>query len=307
LQNNSLKFTSLLDKYQMGWHINFRFNIFIWYSICYFIQCRILYQHKSYEMKNLTFIILSFAIATLSSCTSYQIITLESTLEQPSTDGFVYEDDTISVLYTFNGTNAPLDVNIYNKLNTPLYINWNQSSVIINGQSFPLNPTQSKVNIDYSEVSTEYIYSSYTQGSGDGTIWHDDRSGFIPPQSNITIQGMNIWNTFLSPNNAKNENTIIKPDGSKVTEYTFDLQSSPMDFRCYLTYSDCPEETWKYLDHQFWIESYYKCVDCKLPTNGNIFYLSKSTGAGTAVGTAALIGLAVIAISADPEPLETEF
>ncbi|MBS2097439.1 hypothetical protein [Carboxylicivirga linearis] len=259
-------------------------------------------------MKNLAPIIIAcLFVISFSSCTSYQIITLESTLNKPSSDGFIYEDDTVSVLYTFNGANAPLDVNIYNKLNTPLYINWNQSSVIINGQSFPLNPTQSKVNIEYSEVSTEYIYNSYTQGSGDGTIYHSDRSGFIPPQSNITIQGMNIWNSFLSPNDAISENKVIKANGSKITEYTYDLQSSPLDFRCYLTYSDCPEETWKSLDHQFWIESYYKCIDCKLPTTGNTFYLSKTTGAGTAVGAAALIGLTVIAISADPEPLDTEF
>ncbi|MCU4164566.1 hypothetical protein [Carboxylicivirga caseinilyticus] len=251
-------------------------------------------------MKNLTVcLIVCFLITILSSCTSYQIITLDSSLNKPSNNGFVYENDTILLQYTFNGANAPLDVDIFNKLNAPLYINWNESSVIINGQSYPLNPSQSKVSIDYSEVSSEYLYNTYTQGSGDGTIWHSDRSGFIPPQSNITIQSMNTWNQFISSEHSIGQNTYISASGEKITEYKFDKESSPLELRCYLSYKDQTADTWKFVDHQFWIQSFYKCLDCSLPKESNKFYLSKSTGAGTAIGVVALVGLAAVAVSLD--------
>lgn len=258
-------------------------------------------------MKKPTLWIMAFAAILFStSCTSYQIITLESSLPTANSNGFLFENDTIAIQYTFNGLNAPLDLNIYNKSNIPIYLNWNQSSVIINGQSFPLNPSQSKVNVEYSEVSAEFPYSTYTEGSGDGTIWHSDRSGFIPPQSNTTVQSMNLWTTFISPDNANSESVITQPNGTKIKEYNFDQECSPLDFRCYISYSDNPKEIWKSLDHHFWVESYYKCVGCSLPKDGNTFYLSKATGAGTALGVVAAIGAVAIIVSTDPDLGDSE-
>nr|WP_319398359.1 hypothetical protein [uncultured Carboxylicivirga sp.] len=251
-------------------------------------------------MKNLTSIAIAcLFILSFSSCTSYQIITLQSSLEQPPQGGFLFENDTISVSYTFNGNNCPLNINIFNRINKPLYVNWDQSSVIINNESFPLNPAQSKVNINYSEVTTKFRYYDVTDGGGEGTIWQNDRSGFIPPQSHVTIEGLSIWDKKISLNGNEEKISFIDRNNSKNTLYQYNKENSPLEFRCYITYSCTPEKEWNNLDHAFWIQNFYKCVDCSLPNEANTFYISSITGAGATIGVLALVGLSVAAVALD--------
>ncbi|MCT4588242.1 MAG: hypothetical protein N4A71_10500 [Carboxylicivirga sp.] len=241
-----------------------------------------------------------FSIVLFSSCSSYQFATLKSDLEQPFSDGFIYENDTIQLHYAFNGLNCPLQLSIYNKLNQPIYIDYNRSSLIINGETFPLNPETSSINVNYSETETELNHHSYTDGHSSGSITHNDRRGFIPPQSLLKLDNVNICNGFMETKlgSGDDQRTLVAENGQSynVKAYDFTRENSPLLFRSFVSYKANSKEDWKYIDSNFWVSSIYQTVDTRLPAKANQFFVSRSTGVGEVVGLAALTGLAIIAI-----------
>ena len=76
------------------------------------------------------------AMALLSSC-SYQMNTLRSSNTQldDKTGVFQLENDSVKILYSFAGHNAPIHIDIYNKLNEPMYVDWERSAYIIDEKS----------------------------------------------------------------------------------------------------------------------------------------------------------------------------
>ncbi|WP_439182906.1 hypothetical protein [Carboxylicivirga taeanensis] len=252
-------------------------------------------------MKNISLLwVLAATICCLTSCSSYQFATLNSSLEQPFSDGFIYEDDSIQLHYAFNGPNCPLYLTIYNKLEVPVRIHWDQSSMVVDGATFPLNPSVATFDANYSEVSINGDYSTYTNGSGSGSVVNNDRSGFIPPKASLRISNVTICSQFLDTGQAiKYERRNFVADNGKsyqVKAYDFSKEVSPLYFRCFVSYSVDPSDQLRYVDNDFWVTSIYKLVDYQLPERANQFYLTKSTGVGTAVGVAALAGLTIIAI-----------
>ncbi|GEM_PF-703221 len=256
--------------------------------------------------------ILIVIYATLCiSCTSFQYATINSSLHEPDIDGFTYSNDTLDINYTFAGENCPLRLNIYNKADCPLYINWNQSAIIINGESFPLNPFKASHYTQYSEVSTKFHYNTYTSGSSSGQIIHNDRSGFIPPKAGLNLNEINICSSFLSTVHAQKQSkkqvTSNNGQASNITEYEFSKEASPLQFRCYLSYSTEPDKEWNCIDTEFWVASIFKVTDLRMADNGSQFYITKSTGAGTALGVVALVGLTAIAVNNDNSDLHDEY
>lgn len=252
-------------------------------------------------MKNLYLnLIFVFSVYLFSSCSSYQFATLNSNLEQPFSDGFIYENDTIQLHYAFNGPNCPLHLSIYNKLEQPIYIDWNRSSLIINGETFPINPETAVFSAEYSEISTEFHNNTYTDGSSVGSIMNNDRSGFIPPQSLLKLDNVTVCSGFLNTNmGSKEERRTLKAANGQsydVKAYDFSKENSPLLFRSYVSYKANTKDDWKFIDSNFWVTSIYQTLDTRLPEKANQFYVSKSTGVGEVVGLAALTGLVIIAV-----------
>ncbi len=252
------------------------------------------------------FPVYSLLIVLLSSCSSYQFATLNSSLEQPFADGFIYENDTLQLHYSFEGMNCPLKFSIYNKLDVPLQINWDQSSLVVNGEAFPINPAVATFKTSYSETSTEVYFNTYTSGSSSGTITNNDRSGFVPPKASLRLSDVTICSSFLETRNADKgeKRKIVAANGQsyEVKAFDFSKETSPLYFRCFVSYSVDQSEEKRYIDSDFWVTSIYQTANSQLPSRADRFYLSKSTGVGTVVGVAALTGLAIIAIdSYEPE------
>ena len=252
-------------------------------------------------MKNLYLSLAVCAIVCINySCSAYQFATLQSNLEQPFSDGFIFENDTIQLHYDFNGLNCPLNLSVYNKTSEPIHINWDQSSLIINGETLPLNPQTAVFNTEYSESSVEHDYISYTDGVSSGSIVNNDRTGFIPPQAVLRLNSINVCTGFLNTNLGTTENsrTLVESNGQSYTVKASDFtkENSPLYFRCFISYSGNKKDNWHFIDSDFWVTSIYQTTDTQLPRKANRFYLSKSTGVGEVVGLAALTGLAIIAI-----------
>ncbi|MCD8263001.1 MAG: hypothetical protein LUD02_01640 [Tannerellaceae bacterium] len=78
-------------------------------------------------MKKILFASGLVVILFLSSCSSYYYATLDSTDRTGAKNmhgDFVIENDTLTILYSFHGENAPVYVTVYNKLEEPLFVDW---------------------------------------------------------------------------------------------------------------------------------------------------------------------------------------
>jgi len=238
--------------------------------------------------------------ALLTSCTSYQYATLDSTLPQPSSDGFTFENDTIEVQYSFAGANCPLMLSIFNKLDSPIFIDWNQSAVIINGNSFALNPGKSDISTNYTESTINFSKTyEYTDGSMDGTITHADRSGFIPPKSHLNVNELSIISEFLPTTGATKTRKHLQDNTNQpyeVNAFSFTKEQSPLEFRCFLTYADKNRKQWHSIDHEFWVSSLYKMTGVTLMNRPDRYFVSRASGAGTAIGIVAITGLVVVGL-----------
>lgn len=62
----------------------------------------------------------------LTSCSKYQINMLSSTnaVKDEQTGVFNVENDSVKISYSFYGKNAPVSIQVFNKSDKPLYIDW---------------------------------------------------------------------------------------------------------------------------------------------------------------------------------------
>jgi hypothetical protein len=195
-------------------------------------------------------------------------LSLKSNLPQNETREFIQENDTFRLAYSFSGQNCPLDIWIYNKQNIPLYIDWQKSSAIVNGN-----------RISLWDNSSEQIT-------------------LIPPQSYVHVSPLYMITEFvpLLPEDKAGKVSFANGSGyNRAIRYAYQQDNSPLSFRCFLVYSTQKDfSSENYSDNNFWLSDI-------IPTNTQIpvyktgyAYLKKSSAFSTVAGAAVLIGLVAI-------------
>jgi len=186
-----------------------------------------------------SFILPVLILLTVSSCSSYQYLTLNST-DVPKNDKhlFSWENDTLRLTYDFHGHKGPMIMTIYNKTDKPLYINWKKSAFIRDGHSSSLFNSNVQVVGSAATYKTRYVNFSSLSGSFDIPEGMD----LIPPASDITkalpaTAGPQALNTAYFADTAKDATAALF-DGLefKYKKYTFDAGQSPLQFKSYLTF-----------------------------------------------------------------------
>jgi len=181
-----------------------------------------------------TFILIAFLITLLSSCQTYQYLTLASdNVSRNEKNEFVAESDTLRVTYNFNGKNGPVNIHIYNKSPQALEIDWKRSSLIIGDRPVPFHI--SELQIDGSVVRSAVPRSSATINA---TVHGQEGIEFIPPHATIQRSGLYIKERLFDTKSVATTRETVKIDASKVkiTRASFSKETSPMLFRCYLTF-----------------------------------------------------------------------
>jgi hypothetical protein len=241
----------------------------------------------------------------LASCNRYQYATINSQgLAMNDKQEFVAENDTLKLIYNFNGQDAPINLTIENKLNVPVYIDWRQSSLIVNNKAVSYVPDYMPVS---GVISTAgYRSTSYTSSSGtiDAKVAVPPVVDFIPPHSYIIKNPMGVTNrSVILPDSTVHREKIVHPDGTYYTikRATFTEASSPLRFRSYLTVAvgEADGKPVVY-EHVFYVS---ELVNSGLgPENfgnsifkGNRYYVRETTGFGrAATGFGVIAGTAVI-------------
>ncbi|HEY4151029.1 MAG TPA: hypothetical protein VGM41_18955 [Chitinophagaceae bacterium] len=131
------------------------------------------------------------------SCNTYQYITLSSPdISRNYRHQFVMENDTMKLLYDFNGLNGPMKVTMYNKLDRPLMLDLNKCVLIMNDEAVGLNNGSVQVSnsVSVSTIGT----SSVASGSSDASAILPQGSLFIPSHTYVTRSTVLVDDEFMA-------------------------------------------------------------------------------------------------------------
>ncbi len=261
-----------------------------------------------------TSLFISITVIIFTSCSRYQYVTISgSDIKKNDKQEFVVENDSIRIQYNFNGHNAPINLTIQNKLNVPVYIDWQQSALIINDKAIsympntvPIEGAFNGATVNWNSYRPNSSYST-TSGTINAKAILPDKLDFIPPQSYIAKNPMGITNQLIEniPDSAVQQVKLTLAGGSyaRATHAAFTETSSPLRFKSYLTLI-IGEQTARPVAYQhsfyisevytteldpgsFWFNSEYR---------GNQYYVTETTGFGK--GFAIVAGVALLTTAA---------
>lgn len=233
------------------------------------------------------------AVFFLTSCGSTYFYTSLSSpdydMAQNEDGDFIAENDSVLVAYWFNGKDAPLFINVYNKTETPLYVDWSRSSLIIGDEA----TTYKGMVVD---MADDYGYG--------------EELSFIPPGARTTFNAMPFtWLSYENIGKKQYKNgKMPDKDGMmhRVDIAKFDEMDTPMRFSSYITMYKNPDKPFT-AEHNFYISKIIKSAGLT-PKNatdnffkrGDVFYLEKENKgkyvAGDILLGTAIAGLVVVGI-----------
>ena len=208
-----------------------------------------------------------------TGCVRYQYISVGSNLYQNNNNEFEGETDTVMLKYSFSGTNFPINIDIFNKLRQPLYVDLKKSVVIMN------------------DIPLEDAFVS------------DDQLDSIGPQSHATIKSNSLSDKFitLSPGDSIAKAVVLTANGSRnIKQHLFNEATSPVFFKSVLAISTNADlSNPLFYENSFWVSGVYQGCDIPPSNNpSNQFYIQQPTGLATVMGytlgAILLVGVAAV-------------
>jgi hypothetical protein len=247
-------------------------------------------------------------VVFLSGCSVYQHVKLSSDMQQNDKSEFLIENDSVSIIYSFYGNGGPIHIELFNKLDKPLYIDWGKSALITNGQSKSLWKDEARITAnatEYKVVPENSVVSSTSDI--EGTIVKNDKMTFIPPHANISANRYVLQSKFFTTPVQLSERKVLYTDQGKVNarKFSFSKEDSPLSFRIFLSVSD--NENFKnpiQFDNSFWVSDYFAT---SVPPSslgiipGNQFYVRKNTAIGRTLFITSIVGILTVAAIAGGE------
>ena len=281
-------------------------------------------------MKSILFVLSVVALFSLSSCSSYYYSVLESndTIgEKNGNRDFVIENDSVFISYCFYGEDAPISITVYNKMDEPLFVDWQRSALIIDDvatsyyqEKAPIQgQTESSYSGDAYRWNRNYsITDGYSSGSFAGEIALPKGVSFIPPKSKVESTPLRLSNFPFDqiPKDQYTRQKFAKSNSSVVTVRVkkFTEEDTPLAFRSYLSLYTADQDNGKRkystFESSFYVSQLIKTgnvspasFDAGKKQAGDFFYVHnvKGADAGLIVGAVA-IGAAGIVIESTLTP-----
>lgn len=176
----------------------------------------------------------------ISSCTVYEFMTVGSNqMDMNPRHEFVSNNDSILVIYNFNGENAPVNLVVKNYLNTPVFIDWKLSTMVVNGKAISYNQTSPiKIEGHYDGSAYRIGRSSTSEGNVMATATLPEEMSFIPGNTYISKTSEKMLDQFIYsvPDSAYHPKAMKLSNGTNdvLKQASFSEQSSPVHFVSYL-------------------------------------------------------------------------
>lgn len=268
-------------------------------------------------MKYTVIISLSMFLLLVSSCTTYYYSTIDAVsrytdIKDPHGD-FVFENDTVRVVYRFFGEQAPIHIMVTNKTGQPLYLDWKRSALIVDGTATSYQQG-AQFSADVNTSSYHYGRFEDTSGQISGDVALPASIVFVPPYSKVERTPLLLAEfTFEKiPNKAYEKRQILlnteDTETKTIRMINYDTNNTPFYFSSYLTIyregADGKPRDPMIFDQDFYISRLVKAGSIS-PTSfpgtreqrGDVFYVRnvKGTAAGIIAGTI-VVGAVGIAI-----------
>ncbi len=271
-------------------------------------------------MKKIIYFIVTLLI--FSSCSStYFYSTLSTTneyVEKVENGDFLLETDSLWIAYCFKGESAPVQITVFNKLDKPLYVDWQRSALIINSLAYSYTGNKLKFQGTSQNITESYSVllgqrTSYSNGDFGGIVETPKHVSFIPPKTMISHIPLKLDLNFdnIDKKLYKNGHMANKENEAiKVKRIDFDETNSPLLFKSYLTMYAIAEEPMTF-EQSFYLSNLLKTNEVSpknLPVNmhdrGDLFYLEKPANTpflDVFLGTTLVIGVVALDVALDPD------
>ncbi|MDW3194606.1 MAG: hypothetical protein R8G66_19670 [Cytophagales bacterium] len=240
----------------------------------------------------ITLIIVSLV---LSSCTSFQYLNIDSSIAETD-NGFIHENDSIRLAYYFTETGA-MEIEVHNLSKQLIYVDWNKSALIKDGQSFSLANDQSVIEARTSSI--DLFDTGIEVGDVNGTITSTSSMNFIPEGSFIRYQTRNI--NFEHYDLKQSQGVEVRT----ISSYRIkNLKVDPLEvekFQTLLFVADEANENRSIYKHEFWVSEVNETQYNDQDLNGNQVKLSRTTGAGKVLGVVGGAALLTVLVAAELE------
>lgn len=258
------------------------------------------------------FLPLTSIVFLFTSCATYQYMTVTGKdIASNDRREFIMENDSIRVKYNFSGEDAPINVEVQNKLDKPIYIDWSRSALIINDKAISYVPSSVLISGSVSTTTTSWsrtsagYRSSTTDGDFRGSVGVAKDMDFIPPGSYKSKTPLGVTNVFYPEAREKAKRIPVTLNtgysGTAMVKQYADT-SSPFRFSSYLTlYTEGAPDKPVVFEHEFFISEIWTTT--LAPHNfrfindkhGDRFYVRTTNAFGkVAGGFGILAGFALI-------------
>jgi hypothetical protein len=213
-------------------------------------------------MKLMKCSILLFTVTCFFAC-SQKTLLYETKSNLPldqSKNQYIFDNDTLRIVYDFWANKGILSYRIFNKLDVPVYIDWKKSSFILNGRKFDYWSDQTVTNT--SGYSYGYYRNLWLSESSSVTS-KPERVLFLAPKSYVKADRFVICPVAYRIAGDASHSTIPVPSvpgkviSVRLQEY--DESGSPLVFRNYLTYSLTEQSTVEnHINNAFYVVKVYE-------------------------------------------------
>lgn len=224
-----------------------------------------------------TLVLLVFMLSCSSTYFYTSVNTTTPNLEKVENGDFLYETDSLWIAYCFKGEDAPIQITVGNKLDIPLYVDWNRSSLILDGRSYSYNTNKATHT-----TTTEYSFYGNTSWSTGNTELPTHIS-FIPPKTTISHSSLRLAAKFDEIDKKAYTNIklgLANNTVAKAKRIKYDFEDSPLHFSSYITLYTDPNKPQAY-QSDFHVVSLLKTqakpenLPGDMADRGDIFYQQK--------------------------------
>lgn len=211
-------------------------------------------------MKRLNLFLLLICMFFCSCSSLSYLSTIKSStqgVEQGEIGEFIVDNDSLQIIYNFNGINAPIHVEVYNKLSKPLYVDWNRSAIVINGTA--TNYIGKTTKIYGRATGSTYGTENYSWGRANfvGNVDLAVPISIIPPKSRIKETHLSLKVKFQNIDTKQFTRTKIGLSGgseyARAEQASFSENDMPFAFQSFLTLQYEGEGYFHY-DNDFYVE-----------------------------------------------------
>lgn len=245
------------------------------------------------------------AALLLAGCAQYQYAVVQSALPQNAKREFVAANDSVEVRYDFGGYYGPVKITAYNKLDTPLYIDWKKSSLIVNGVA--RSYWEDKARIEAKADRDQSVLTVSQQLDIQGTVTRPDAISFLPPAASSTFEFTSLrqGRFDVAPwKHGRREKASTAMGAVSTRAYAFEQHDSPMTYRSYLSFAFSEGAPPAFVfDNAFWVKGVFTTQMAPRSfvkdARGDTFYIPTVTAAGIVIGSVAvfaLLGLGLFAV-----------